>query len=436
MVRRDVIAAGLAGAALAAGLGRISNAAPPPTGEDVARGTTRVAGFSSGELDFQLMRSLGAANYGGAAPGEVFAARAAIAGDDPYAWPPAMAAMAERVLRTAQEARSRGHRISAREHFLRASMYFRAAEYFADPFGTQGVQWGLASRNAFIAAAELMTDRIEAVQVPFEGYALPGYFMTPAAGAERGKTIIILTGFDGTGEELFFEAAAAALTRGYNVLIAEGPGQVGCMRLHPEMKFRPDYEKPIGAMLDFALARPAVAAERLALYGISFGGYFVTRAGEHDPRIRALIVNSPIVDLFAYMAGFVGTKMVNDPPPITLAEVDSIPDSEFPRTAKLSFKSACRRFGVDSFSGWLARLKDFNAEANLAAIRCPTLPMVGAGEGKEPLAQFERYAASVSGRVNKRIFSTEEGADMHCQLGNLPLSCSVVFDWLDEIFAA
>jgi alpha-beta hydrolase superfamily lysophospholipase len=432
MVRRDLLAAA-AGAALAAGLGR-PPAAAQQVAEGVARGSTRVAGFASGELDFQLMRSLGAANYGGGAPGEIFAVRTEIPGDDPYAWPPAMAAMAERVLRTGREARGRGHRISARDHFLRASMYFRAAEYFADPFKPEGLQWGLASRDAFISAAELMSDRIEAVQVPLEGKPLPGYFMRPAAGAERGKTIVILTGFDGTGEELYFEAAAAALARRYNVLVAEGPGQVGCMRLHPELKFRPDYEKPIGAMLDVALARPEVAAERLALYGISFGGYFVTRAGEHDPRIKALIVNSPIIDLYAYMAAFIG-PMANNPPPLTLAEVDAVPDSEFPRTGKLSFKSACRRFGVDSLAGWLARLKDFNAEADLAAIRCPTLPMVGAGEGTEALAQFERYAAKVSGRVTKRIFTAAEGADMHCQLGNLPLSCAVVFDWLDETFA-
>jgi hypothetical protein len=435
MIRRDVLSA-ISGMALAGALGRVPSALAQQPARRVARSTTRVAGFANDEMDFQLMRSLGAANYGGGTAGEVFAVRAAIPGDDPYAWPPAMAAMGERVLREAREALRRRHRISARDHFLRASMYFRAAEYFADPSGAQGVQWGLASRQSFLSAAELIADRIEAITVPFEGKALPGYFMAPAAGAERGRTIVILTGFDGTGEELYFEAAAAALERRYNVLIAEGPGQVGCMRVHPELTFRPDYEKPIAAMLDAALALPGVAAERLALYGISFGGYFVTRAGEHDPRIKALIVNSPIIDLFAFMAGFIGPQMANDPPPLTLAEVDSIPDNELPRTAKLSFKSACRRFGVDSFAGWMKRLKDFNAEGDLAAIRCPSLPMVGMGEGAEAVAQWERYAAKVSGPVTKRLFTTEEGADMHCQLGNLPLSNAAVFDWLDETFAA
>ena len=402
----------------------------------VERGTTRIKGFQSGELDFQLMRSLGAGNYGGATPGEIFATRSAVAGDDPYAWRNALAGMGERVLNAGREALKRGHRVSARDHFLRASMYYRAAEYSADPFGSEALPWGLASRDAFRAAAELMRDRIEPVEIPFEGKALPGYFMAPAGGAERGKTILILTGFDGTGEELYFQTAAAALDRGYNVLVGEGPGQVGCLRQHPDLKFRPDYEKPIGAMLDFVLARPEVGSERLALYGISFGGYFVTRAAEHDGRIRALIANSPIIDLYAYMVGFVGPEFVANPPPVSLSEVDEIPDEEFPREAKLSFKSACRRFGVDSFAGWLARLKDFHAEDKLAEIRCPTLAMVGTGEGEEALRQAKRFAESVSGPVTERIFTTEEGADAHCQLGNLPLSNAVIFDWLDELFAA
>jgi hypothetical protein len=434
MLRRDILTIGAAGVAMAAGLGRISPAAAQQAAKGVARTSTRIGGFASDELDFQLMRSLGAANGGGAAPGEVFAARAAIHGEDPYAWPPAFAALAKRVRKAAEHARARHHPVSAREHFLRASMYYRAAEYFADPSAPEGLQWGLASRNAFIAAAELMTERIEAIEVPFEGRGLPGYFMRPKSGADGGKTIVIVTGFDGTAEELYFQAALAALERGYNVLVAEGPGQVGCLRLHPELKFRPDYEKPMAAMVDAALARPGVAPERLALYGISFGGYFATRAGEHDSRIKALVLNSPIVDLYGYMAGFVGGEVFSNPPPITLAEVDAIPDSEFPRTAKLSFKSACRRFGVDSFAAWSARLKDFNAEKDLARIRCPALAMVGTGEGQEAMAQFERFCSKASGPVTRRVFTTKEGADMHCQVGNLPLSCAALYDWLDDVF--
>ena len=80
-----------------------------------------------------------------------------------------------------------------------------------------------------------MAENVEAVEIPFEGTPLPGYFMTPAARAHDGRTVLILTGFDGTGEELYFQAAHAGLERGFNVLVGEGPGQVGCLRFHSEL---------------------------------------------------------------------------------------------------------------------------------------------------------------------------------------------------------
>jgi pimeloyl-ACP methyl ester carboxylesterase len=400
----------------------------------VERTGTRIVGFQSPEMDFQLMRSLGAASFRGGEPGEIFAARGAIQDESPYAWPPAFSALAERVCKAAETAADHGHRVSARDHFLRASMYYRSAEYFADPFGRDGPRWGRASRETFINASKHMAENVEVVEIPFEGKALPGYFMTPAASAQNGRTVLILTGFDGTGEELYFQAARAGLERGFNVLVAEGPGQVGCLRFHPELTFRPDYEKPIGAMIDYALARREVAPERFAVYGISFGGYFVIRAGAHDPRIRALVVNSPIVDLHAYMIAFVGTELTQNPQPINLADVDAIPDAEFPPAMKLGFKSACHRFGVDSFAAWLRRLQDFTAGESLANIKCPTLAMAGEGEGAEPAAQLDRYCREVSGPVSRRMFTAEEGADMHCQVGNLSLSNAVVYDWLSEVF--
>src|SRR5215831_1093938 len=126
----------------------------------VERTTTRITGFEGAELDFQLMRSLGAANYGGGSPGEIFHARQMIGGDDPYAWPVAFTALAQHVEQTGEEAAQRQHAVSAREHFLRASMYWRAAEYFSDPFRPEMQERGLACRRAFLRAAEFTRDRI------------------------------------------------------------------------------------------------------------------------------------------------------------------------------------------------------------------------------------------------------------------------------------
>jgi hypothetical protein len=59
--------------------------------------------------------------------------------------------------------------------------------------------------------------------------------------------------------------------------------------------------------------------------------------------------------------------------------------------------------------------------------------MIGAGEGGEARQQFDTFCTRVSGLVSRRVFEVAEGADMHCQVGNLPLSNAVIYDWLEEV---
>jgi pimeloyl-ACP methyl ester carboxylesterase len=328
------------------------------------------------------------------------------------------------------------HPVSARDHFQRASMYYRAAEYYDDPVTDTSRAHGLASRDTFLEAAKLMPWTTEVLQIAFEGVWLPGYFMQPTGVEARPrKTVIVLTGFDGTGEELYFQTGQAALERGWNVLMAEGPGQTGFLRFHPDVVFRPDYEVPVGAMIDYALSRTEVDPQRLALYGISLGGYFAPRAAAHDARIKALVANSPIPDLHAYEVGFVGAGIAANPPPLTLEEIDRIPDQQMPPGMKLSLKAAFRRFGADSLAAWLERLRAFRIGDALQNIRCPSLALVGEGEGSLAMNLFESFSRGVSGSVTQRVCTAAEGADSHCQLGNLPLSNAVIYDWLDEVLA-
>jgi pimeloyl-ACP methyl ester carboxylesterase len=428
--------------ALAATLSRseLAGAAPAtstssPTSEGVSRSATRVRGFADPEMDFQLLRSLGTSNYLGASVGEVLAAARNIEDGNPRTWPPAFVALAEQTASLGRAAMQK-HPVSARDHFQRASMYFRAAEYYEDPVTDTSRAQGISSRDLFLEALKLMPWTTQVLQIPFERVWLPAYFMQPSAEATQPrKTVIVLTGFDGTAEELYFQTGAAALERGWNVLLAEGPGQTGLLRFHPQASFRPDYEAPVGAMINYALSRRDVDPKRLALYGISYGGYFVSRAAAHDDRVKALVANSPIPDLRAYVLGFVGADIAANPPPFKLKDIDSIPDQQLPPGMKLSLKMSFRRFGVDSIEAWLERLREFRVGDALQNIRCPSLACAGEGEGPITMELFESFSRSVSGPVTKRVFTTAEGADTHCQLGNLPLSNAVIYDWLDEVFA-
>ena len=50
------------------------------------RSTTRVKGFNDAEMDFQLLRQLGSANYGGASIGEVLSCAALMENENADEW--------------------------------------------------------------------------------------------------------------------------------------------------------------------------------------------------------------------------------------------------------------------------------------------------------------------------------------------------------------
>lgn len=400
----------------------------------VERSATRLRGFHDPEMDFQLIRMLGTAPYGGAALGECLTAARQIHDGDPWSWARAFGELAVLLEGQAGDCLIRGHRVSARELFLRASNYYRSAEYYANPRLPEHHHFGMKARECFLQAAPLCREVIEVLGIPFEGRSLPGYFLRSDADRSPRKTLLIISGFDGTAEESYFQAGVAAVERGYNVLLFEGPGQTGTLRLYPDLTFRPDYEVPVRAVVDHALGRPEVDPDRLAFLGISFGGYFSIRAAAHEPRIKALVPNSPIVDLHRYMAAFLGYDSVEAEQDLTPDEMAELPDDVAPPSAKWGLFNVCRRFGVTRLGAFFEFLKQFRVGPELKNITCPTLALVGEGEGAESMTQAREYVEGVSGPRQLYQFTLAQGADTHCQLNNLSFSNHVILDWLDELF--
>lgn len=436
--RRGFMATAAAGLALPllARPARAEAAAAQPGGTE--RGATRVVGFANAEMDFQLMRQLGAARYGGASVGECFALAQRIQNGQPTSWVNEFAAAAARQEDDAQARARRGHALSARDQYLVACNSYRAAEYYCGVLDPRHAVLGLKSRECFLAA--MLRDpelACEETAMPFGDKLLPAYyFHAPQAGRRQGKTLIVISGYDGTLEETWLAYGRAALERGYHLLLVTGPGQMDTLRWYPGLAFVPEYEVIARAALDFLLARRGTDPRRVALMGISYGGYFATRMAAHEPRIRALIANSPIVDLHAYMVSFVGFDPAQwpDAEDIRLADLDHIPDTVIPPQQREMMRSLMVRMGQGSFKQTYQRLLDFRvSDADLRRIRCPALALVGSGEGQEPQAQCTRFLNTVAGPVAHHLFTAEEGADGHCQTGNLAYSAAVSMDWLDEV---
>jgi pimeloyl-ACP methyl ester carboxylesterase len=395
-----------------------------------------VEGFRDEEFDYQLIKAIGVADYGGSTIGECLAAAAEITDGSPQSWARGFDELAHRVEAAARVCLEAGHRVSGRDHLLRASTYYRTAEYYGDPAIEVSRHTGERSRACFAEAGSLMVPPVELVDVPFEGSRLPGYFLRPGAAAAgdsgRHPTLVCVGGFDSSAEELYFHYGAAGAERGWNVFAFDGPGQPGCMRLDPALPFRPDYEAPIAAVLDAIGARDDVDPDRVALVGESFGSYFAARSAATDPRVRALVANPPVVDMRRYMEAWVGSDVFGMSRDIRPEDVAGVPEDLMPKQMQWGIESICRRFGVPSFSAWREAIAEYRLGDLVGGIHCPVLALVGDREGVEPLSQFEAFVDGVAGPVTARRFGVEDGASTHCQSDNIRLSAQVVFDWLDE----
>lgn len=405
-------------------------------GSETERSKTRVKGFIDAEMDFQLIRQLGSTAYGGASVGECLALAERIKDGIPVSWVDEFTALARRQEADAGKRAAKGHSVSAREQYLRACNSYRAAEYYTNYRDPVHRELGMKSRRCFEAAMKYTDHTFESRMFPFKDMTLPLYFMAPSEDGGKRKTLLIVSGFDGTTEEEYLQTGYAALQRGYNIVLFAGPGQMDTLRFHSDTGFEPDFEKPVGTILDYVTGRDDVDAERIALLGKSFGGYFATRAASRESRIQALIANSPILDLHDYMAGFIGFDPAEMPDSEDFGPQDlpAIPDEIMSAQLKEMAANLMGRFGQPSFKTTYRYMREFAVGEALAAIICPCFAMAGTGEGGEPQRQFKSFCDGVSGPVSSYLFTQEEGADSHCQMGNLSFANAVFLDWLDELF--
>lgn len=240
-------------------------------------------------MDMQLAKAFSHINYGGAESGEIFSTIKKITDGDFESWTQAWAATATRVEGVARDCLAKGHLVSARDAFKRASTYWQAAGCFCNYKDPR--QYGMQNRICFREACKLMDPQIEILEIEIDnGKTLPGYFIRANKTDKPKPTLLVMGGGDTYSEEIYYWGDAAhAADRGWNALMFDVSGETGALIHDPELKFRPDVEVPISCFVDYALSRPDVEPDKIAINGHSYGGYMVPRAVAHDHRIKAAI---------------------------------------------------------------------------------------------------------------------------------------------------
>ncbi len=303
-----------------------------------------------------------------------------------------------------------------------------------EPLDQRLVSAYAAQTEAFRQAMALMDVPGEAVWIPFAAGTLPGYFFRARDDGRPRATVVLTGGYDGTCEELYFANGAAALARGYNVLAFDGPGQ-GRVLTEQRIPLRADWENVVSAVLDYALARPEVDGDRVALIGLSLGAHLAPRAASREHRLAACIADCGAYDLYAAflerlpspLAGPVaaGRRRARLVTGRLLKLVASKP------TTGWALRRGMLVHGVGDSLALLDAMREYTLAGRAEQITCPT--WVCSAEGDDISASAPQLVEALTCPNEYVRFTAAEGADDHCEQGARALYHARSFGWLDRI---
>ena len=392
--------------------------------------------FKDPLFDAQWLRAVGHSSSGGAEIAECVVAASQIREPNAEDWFRAWSGLAERVFAQGEASGASGHLVSARASYLRASNYFRTAYTFliGEPVDPRLVAAYRRHRAAFEAAVALMSPSAERITIPYKDAALHGYLFRAADDRSPRPTLIITGGYDSTAEETYFFSGAAAVERGYTCIVFDGPGQ-GSAIIENGTVFRPDWEAVVGPVVDYSLTRPEVDPARIALMGISFGGYLAPRAASRESRLAACIADpgefSLLEEFKSRMPGFIARELPHGNP-LILALLDIILRRRMRHTtAGWGLRRGLWTHGVKSPLDYIRLTEHYSLEGRAEQIRCPTL--VCSAENDEIGVTARRLFDTLTCRKSFMVFAASDGAGAHCEAGARALFNQHAFDWLDTI---
>lgn len=386
--------------------------------------------FQDKTFEYEFIRTLGYSTTGAADIGEAIATARAIKDGDIYSWRDEWLKTAERMQALANRMENEGQEVSAREAYFRASNYFRTAGFFlnAPKDRAEGIDIWQKSVDSFRKGARFFP-ALTQVAIPYEGTTLPGYLLK--SDIKDAPLLLVHTGFDGTKEELFFAVGTAALTRGYNVLMFEGPGQ-GEVIKKQNIPFRYDWEKVVTPVVDYAMKLDFIDKKKISLMGISLGGYLAARAAAFEHRLEACVLNGGIFDFFATVMQTMPPNerelLVQDPEKFNTILYEVLTKNP---QASWFFNNGMWTFQSKTPSEFLNKLKPFTVQAIAQNIRCRTLVIDSAADLLFK-GQPELVMDTLTCPKTLLVFTKETAAQAHCQMGSIAISNEEIFSWLSR----
>lgn len=301
---------------------------------------------------FQFQRLAVQAYTQGTDFAEFYLALRHVKAGDVEAWYQALNALAAKLEKEADQAFNEGHKITAREKWLRANNYYRASGFFYNITDERGGRAVEGRRRCFKKFASLSDVPIIPVEIPYEDTTLPGYIFSPVGNVKKlTPAVIMMGGGDTVAEEMYLNVGHALAIRGFTCLSFDGPGQGEALRRGLVARY--DWEVPIRACIDFLEKNDDVDSKRIAVCSLSLGGYYAGRAAAFEHRLAACIIWGGVYSF----------------PPI----VSHNPKADWVGPLKTLF-------GAESLEEVQEKVKAYTLKGIAKNIECPTLILHGEAE--------------------------------------------------------
>lgn len=245
-------------------------------------------------------------------------------------------------------------------------------------------------------------------------------------------TLIMMNGFDGYVEEII-DFASHFPTRPFDIIAFDGPGQGHTVLAG--MPLEPKWEHPTAAVLDYFGVTSAAAL------GVSFGGYLVTRAAAHCPRITHVIAFDMMYRLLDGLTAPlprplrpIADAVVANPRPAWLVDAALRTASRLSADLAWKLQQASHLTGLIRPSEVLRALGDYTMEPLEGRITQPCLVLAGDTDQYVPIERLGdvRRALRNAESLEVRAFRHAQDPDMaqHCQIGDLDRAFAIMGEWL------
>ena len=288
-------------------------------------------------------------------------------------------------------------------------------------------------RRCWEQVVDASQGRFVRMQVRYEDTTLPGYLLRPdATGAPR-PTLVVTNGSDGSLPGLLGYGAAEALARGWNAFLFDGPGQQS-MLFERGVPFRHDWEAVLTPVIDALVARSDVDASALTGYGISQGGYWITRAVAFERRLVAAVADPGVVDVSAGWTAHLPVALLElldsdqkDEFNAVMAQAQAGADPKVART--MAFRS--RPYGQTDPFDLFTEVRKYQVRDVAGRITVPLLILDPDDEQFFPGQPRQLYDL-LPGEKEIIEFTQAQGANFHCQPTGRQLTHTQMLDWLAD----